>query len=1201
MADNTRNEIINLVFKQTGNEELAQLAGTLHDVAAAGGEAGAQAQFLLDQITTLSKQDALIASFVETKAAAGDVAEKLADASEKLVELKTQLSETTNPSDVLQRSFAKQQQTVDDLVSQHNKLVAAVTAASAALKTAGVDTGNLDGEQRRIQTSLADVSQKATAVGKGMKDVATSTDEAGQKAKEADGFFSTVKEHLAEIVSVAAAAELALKGIEFGKESVKEAADIEESVSRIRATAQGAQQDFEGLDSAISDAAEAVNTTEKNAAAGLAQLTARGLDANAAITALVPTLQLAKIANIDVGQAAEIVTKSLNAFNLPASAAQAIVDKLTVASHGAAGGLNAIGGVIGQLAPDARALGLNFDQLVGIVGVLSQRGIDSTQSMRGLRSLFQELQNPTSALRVQLLALGDGTGDFGRAIATLSANTPRAQQALQSLSGPTRSLVLALGQEGPAALAKFTQSLEQANGAATRTSAVIDQNLNGAWRAFENAIDSAGAKLAKPILQPLAAELVKLAGQINEFSKSPDFQKIIDDIGGIVKKGVQLLDNAIQNFDWKSFGKNAKDTLDQVKASLDAVADSASKTAAVVGKIGDVVGGAYHLIGATVDSVVAGGARAADAVVKVEEKLETLAYGSDEARKHLEGVHNALQSVDTEATENAGKHVDGLVKDFKDLGGATQEAAKGTTEHAAAAHAAAPKVQEHAAASKESAIATGQLSATLQPLPSQIKAVGDAAPKTAAQLVELARQGKLSTEDLEGAFKGLGITSQQSLDAAKVDAKNFFEAINLSADNTAKGLADKQNAFLAYAQKVLAANAQLDDGAKAQAYATLEQQAAVLGITDALADLEKQSANSQAALVSDADRSSAALQREFDQAQKLAGSFSGGGSGGAKPVDKAAKDAQDAVDEMASGGGSSLAQLDQALGETRAQFSAVSDAAAKAFDTALLGEWGQTFDATGIGFARVIESMNLAAQTVNQQLANQRTQLQNEISVINDLGTASKQNFGAFGDDATAATAKIEGLVKMIQSGKYEAGLLGQQDLAGLQQALEAAAQRAQALADKEAQAKANLEDLDNQLQDQIDQLNGDQEDQENRRFQQQLADIKAEATTAGVLNKQLYDELIAKADQYHDLKMKQIEQQNAAQGGSNSDGSSSSSSSGGVRSGGGSGGGAAGAGLVPINIHVNGTSVSPPGSHFGTPQMASILADLLRSKSVSQ
>lgn len=175
-------------------------------------------------------------------------------------------------------------------------------------------------------------------------------------------------------------------------------------------------------------------------------------------------------------------------------------------------------------------------------------------------------------------------------------------------------------------------------------------------------------------------------------------------------------------------------------------------------------------------------------------------------------------------------------------------------------------------------------------------------------------------------------------------------------------------------------------------------------------------------------------------------------------IPPAAAKASESFSDLSEDGGDSLGKLDEALANTRQAFLNVSEAAAKAFDTNLVGDFGQQFDSTGIGFARVLGAMNAAAKTVNQTIADQRLQLQAEVTDINNLGTSSNTGFGQFGDDADKAAARMKALSADIQNGTYDAGLLGQQDLAGLQAALDAATQRAQQLTEAEQSATSQLE-----------------------------------------------------------------------------------------------------------------------------------------------
>lgn len=79
-----------------------------------------------------------------------------------------------------------------------------------------------------------------------------------------------------------------------------------------------------------------------------------------------------------------------------------------------------------------------------------------------------------------------------------------------------------------------------------------------------------------------------------------------------------------------------------------------------------------------------------------------------------------------------------------------------------------------------------------------------------------------STKLLQTAFETLGVTSQTKLQQAADNAKAAFDVIDKGSANTAAGLADRQQAFLAYAKAALAADSLLSDGQRDAQKAQLE-------------------------------------------------------------------------------------------------------------------------------------------------------------------------------------------------------------------------------------------------------------------------------------------------------------------------------------------------------------------------------------------
>lgn len=741
-----------------------------------------------------------------------------------------------------------------------------------------------------------DGAEKLGAIEKSLGDIV-------EKSIGTETAFGFVKQHLEELTVAALALSAAFKGIEFGKESLKNAEDVESSLSRVRALAKDGADAFGEMDDAVEKAARAVNVSTQESASGLAALVSTGMSAKDAMEALVPTLQLAKIAQIDVGQASQVVTQNLQAFNLPASDAQKIVDQLTEASHGAAGGLGAMSATLAQLAPDAKALGLSFSDTVSVLGVLNDKGVDAEKAVRGLRTVFQELQNPASNLRQELFALGDGTGNFSTAITTLNSGTPRAQQALQSLSGSARTLVQALGEAGPGAISAFNAKLQETGGLADRVAKALDDNLRGASQRFGFAIESIGEKLAKPVLAPFADELEKLAGELNKFADSSDFTEIQAQIGEMARSAATAMDKFVHGIDWKTFLSDAKGALAGVVDGMKSVAESASTIASAVGKTAAAVGGAWNTAAAGVHTAAGVIAGAAGMVVS---KVGDAAGAVQELTGSVNDGENAVQLFGAALTAASDDNLQAVIPSLKAAGSdiayiadASDDAATATQAHGAAASEAAPKIEDHAKASEKSAAASENLTQHLGLVPEYLEKTADAAEATipflakvsdeaihlgggalqdarkaladtakafadlqrdssaTPQAIEAARQAFIAASaDLErlqssaqGAIVGLGqfdaemkrlgITSQQSLGETANNLESLFNRATAASDGSAASIADLQNIFLRYAQARIAATAQLDESAKASAQSDLEAKAAALGLAEALERMEK--------------------------------------------------------------------------------------------------------------------------------------------------------------------------------------------------------------------------------------------------------------------------------------------------------------------------------------------------------------------------
>jgi TP901 family phage tail tape measure protein len=888
-----RDEIVRFLYEVTGDKDVAATAATMLKAGEAAGTTQEEFDALSKSLNDAASKFKLINQAIGQKAALADLTSQLSGAQAGLDKLRSEFDSTDASSKKVTKAFTDAEKAVASLTQQQTAASVALQKTQGALAKSGVDTTNLAASLQKVNaqgnaaaTQLAEIGQASAKAAAGTADAAKSTKSLGEESSKSSGLLEELKSHLLAIVSTATLLEVALKGIEFGKESVAGAADVEQTLSRIKATAQGAAEQFGQLDEAITQAARAANVTNQVAASAALALAQQGQSAAEIFKTLTPTLLLTRDANIEVGESAKIVNEIIRLFGQNASDAAGDVDKLVVASGGSGEKLQAMATALQQLAPDAKQLGLSFDQLVGTLGFLQQNGIDASKSIRGLRTVFQDLENPASAFVQALARAGDTSQDFGKAIATIRDGGEKGQQALLTLSGAARSLAAFLAQQAPDAVDKFIASLGNAGGAAQRLQKMIDDNLKGSFNGFENAILNLGEKLATPILKPLADEFVKLSAQINQFVDSDAFASIATQVGKLATDIVRAFDGIISGINWDDFVGQVKVAVSGAGDDLHKLADNASMVAASINKIAAALGAVaqfgsvgFKAIEAAFGATATATVGAADLVVKGVDKVrgstsdlgkaldDATAKGAAFTKETLVGGSEAAQGLATDLSDlgdsastaftNFKAGADSTAPSIKQIGDSATEAADATQKFgdvgpgvfentAAAANKAAKAVSDHNQAILDAEAAVDKAHHAFQDLVQSGNASAEAmlqaknAYDVAAEALDKLKGKTDDTTDAQNklkiAFAGLHITSQKQLEDDANAAKANLDLINEAFQNNQAKIEDVRRAYVAYGQAEHTAFSASADDVKQQVDENLKLLASSLGIPEAFKD-----------------------------------------------------------------------------------------------------------------------------------------------------------------------------------------------------------------------------------------------------------------------------------------------------------------------------------------------------------------------------
>jgi len=915
-----------------------------------------------------------------------------------------------------------------------------------------------------------------------------------------------LRENLGKIAAAAAAAAAALKLIDLGKSGFSAAADVEQSLSRVQAIAKSTGEDFAALADQIDKSAIAANVSSEAAAGAAAALAEQGESAKEIFDTLTPTLLLARDANIEVAAAAGIVDDALDLFGKSAGEAALVVDQLVVASKGSKEGLAGLANAVRSLAPDAQALGLSFEQLTGLLGLLGQNGIDAGKAAKGLRSIFQDLQDPTSQLSTSLGKLGDTSGDFSTAIETLRNAGDGGKEALLGLDGASRSLVLFLLNQAPGAVEAFTAALQNAQGAASEMRKEIDHNLKGAFTELVNAFDHLGAGLAESSLGPLRDELQKLAGQLNAFAESPAFAELQKALGEVFTEGTKAFDNFIKNVDWPGFVASAQTALKGAGQSIGEFKDDLSAVATALNTIGSSIGVVFRSVAVVFDLAKVG---ISGLMVGLSSGLLAQSRAVDLLTGKTSELTIALESVRDSSKEAAEKGItalradsDKLVENLEGLGGTAEETAKkidalrvsfanvkagvdttaatfsqtatdfnalsGAVENTAnllgilpemfdatgkaereASQATHDHAQEIIGAREAAVTARAALEEMIKAGTASASAMQTASvayDKAQQKLDELTGKANLSAEaqrGLEQAFKALGISSQAALKKAADDARTSLDTIRQAFLAGNATIEDVKRAYDAYAAKVRASVADSSAAVKAQEEAILAAKAAALGLTDA--------------------------------------------------VTQAGTAGKDAGDTTADAFGKAATKIDGAAAAADNLASNADDAAA------------------GLG------NVGGAAQQATQTIA---TATQGIVLLTAEQLSGLRQ----IGQELAAGGLTLQ---------QYEERV--QEVMTGTSAAIE-----------RQIDQLKRFNDRVLDLQAQLAQENGDDVGAEDARHKKALEDIKAEATLDGELNGQQYNELKRLEEQIHQQRLKNIEAEKRAKRDTDTTGTDTSSGGGG-------------------------------------------------------
>ncbi len=224
----------------------------------------------------------------------------------------------------------------------------------------------------------------------------------------------------------------------------------------------------------------------------------------------------------------QVVTGTLNAFNLPMEQAGNVTDALFATTEGGVTTISELSAQLGNVSSLAASAGFSVEELTAVIAALTAKGQKTETAITGIKAVISNVLKPTSEAEKEFKRLG-----IAFDIASLKAEGPEAflrkivengkfsDKTLSRLFGSTEALGAVLGLTGDG-LKKFGEELKrQANNAGTTAKAFdkIDKSPTGDLKKRRAELQKLGIELGDALVPALLEVTKELAPMVKEFAE----------------------------------------------------------------------------------------------------------------------------------------------------------------------------------------------------------------------------------------------------------------------------------------------------------------------------------------------------------------------------------------------------------------------------------------------------------------------------------------------------------------------------------------------------------------------------------------------------------------------------------------------------------------------------------------------------------
>ena len=507
----------------------------------------------------LNAQASRVDGFRKVSAQLAVTGQSLAKAKQEAAALAVQFKNTQAPTVAQARALEAARKSAADLQVKYNGLRQSVQRQRSELAQAGINTRTLSADERRLKSSISETTAQLNRQRDALARV-------GQQQAR----LSAVKERYASGQQLAAGAlnagmvgvGVATAGLFGASRFIAPGIGFDKQMSGTQAIL-GLDKNDDKL-AAIRKQARDIGATTAFSPGDVARtqttLARSGYDAGAVLAATGSTVNLSLAADVDIAEAADIITNMQSAFNLSTTEIERVADVMTKGFTSSNTGLVELGEAMKYVAPIAEAAGASIEDTTAMLGILADNGIKGSMAGTGASAMFNRLQAPMGKAVDAIKELGvktrDSKGnmlpvekilkDIHTSFAKNKLGTAEQGEYLKVIFGEEamKGAIKLVAAAGDGSLASKREQIAGSKGTTERIAKIQTDNLDGDLKNLQSAWEDLQIEVFEKedsALRRLTVSATDLLGKVAAWAKAnPELTKTLFNVvtGALALVGV---------------------------------------------------------------------------------------------------------------------------------------------------------------------------------------------------------------------------------------------------------------------------------------------------------------------------------------------------------------------------------------------------------------------------------------------------------------------------------------------------------------------------------------------------------------------------------------------------------------------------------------------------------------------------------------